>query len=75
MSKTLDDVKETLTALDAKIDDQIAQTASLIVAIQSLLAKVPPSVDYQQEVDALSAMAAKLASDDPAVQAAIDKTK
>lgn len=72
MAKTLDDLREALTAVDAKIDEQKTQTASLISAIQALLAKIPPSADYQAEVDALVAMATKLTSDDTDVQAAVD---
>lgn len=72
MAKTLDDLREALTAVDGKIDEQKAQTASLIVAVNALLAKIPPSPDYQAEVDALVAMAGKLTSDDADVQAAVD---
>ena len=72
MSKNIDELREALTAVDAKIDEQKAQTASLIVAVNALLAKVPASPDYQAEVDALTSMAAKLTSDDADVQAAVD---
>lgn len=75
MSKTLDDLREALTALDAKVDEDLAQTAEIIVAVNELLEKIKAGGDFQAEVDAVSAIITKLTSDNPAVQEAIDAAK
>ena len=72
MSATLDDLRDALTALDTKIDEDLAQTIEIINAVNSLIAKVGTSPDVSAEVAAVSALITKIASDNPAVKAAID---
>ena len=72
MSATLQDLRDAITALDTKIDEDLAQTAAVIVAVNALIAKVGTSPDVQAEVDAVNALTTKIASDNPSLQAAID---
>lgn len=75
MAKTIEELKEAITILDAKVDEDITQTAAIISAINALIAKLDGVVltpDVQELVDAVEAIATKVASDNPSVQAAID---
>ena len=72
MAQTLNDLKDALVALDTKIDEDLAQTAQLITAINALLAKLSAGADVTAEVAAVSSMITKITSDNAAVQKAID---
>ncbi len=75
MPQTLQDLRDAITALDTKIDEDLTQTGQIIVAVNALIAKIgtgTPPADFQAEVDAVNALITKLTSDNPAVQAAID---
>lgn len=68
----LADLEAKIVELSGKVDDDVAQGAAIIVAINALLAKIPANVDYQPQIDALNAIISKVTSDNPAIQAAID---
>lgn len=75
MAGTIQDLKDAIGPLQAAIDADVAQDEKVVEAINAVLKKLeeigtPP--DLQPEIDALKAMAAKLSSDNAAVQAAID---
>lgn len=72
MAKTQAEFRELMASHKEHHDAQIAQTATLIGLIRELLAKVPPSPDYQEEFDALKAMTDELVADDAEVQSAVD---
>lgn len=69
---TLQDYEAKVAELSQKIDEELAQTAAVIVAVNALIAKITAGVDYQPQIDALNVLTTKLTSDNPALQAAID---
>lgn len=74
MAAQMNDLRNVMTILDAKLDADILQTAAIITAVNSLIAKLGTALspDVQAEVDAIVAMTTKIMSDNAAVQAAID---
>lgn len=72
MAKTLDELRAAITALYVKVEEDVDQTAQLVVATTKLLEKLNAGSDFQAEVDAVTEVVTKLTSDNPAVQAAID---
>lgn len=74
MAKTMEELKEAITALDAKVDEDLAQTAAIIAAVNKLIEKLDGNVptDAQEAFDAVVAITNKVVSDNPSVQAAID---
>lgn len=76
MAKTLAEAVAALDALEAKVDEDVAQVAQLLVANGKILEyiKTLPNVpaDLQVVVDKVDAITAKLVADNPAIQAAID---
>lgn len=74
MAAQMNDLRNVMTILDAKLDADLLQTVAIITAVNSLIAKLGTvlSPDVQAEVDAIVAMTNKIMSDNAAVQAAID---
>lgn len=68
----LQELEAKIAELSLKVDEDIAQGAAIITAVNDLLARIPPSADYQPQIDALNAIIAKVTSDNPAIQTAID---
>ena len=69
---SLTELEAKIAELSTKVDEDVTQGAAIIVAINALLAKIPASVDYQPQIDALNAIIGKVTADNPAIQAAID---
>lgn len=74
MAVSLAELQAAIEALNQKVDEDIAQAAEIVSAVNALIAKIQASgnQDFTAEVQALSAIASKLTADNPAVQAAID---
>lgn len=74
MAATLQDLKDAITEIHTAVDADLAQTAIVITKINELIAALANAgnTDFQAEVDAVKAATAKLASDNAAVQAALD---
>lgn len=69
---SLEELNAKITELSEKVDLDVVQGASVIAAVNALIAKIPAGVDYQAQVDAVNAIIAKVTTDNPAIQAAID---
>lgn len=69
---TLEELNGKIAELSEKVDLDVVQGASVIAAVNALIAKIPAGVDYQAQVDAVNAIIAKVTTDNPAIQAAID---
>ena len=69
---TLQELEAKIAELSTKVDEDVAQGAAVITAIQELLKRIPASTDYQAQVDAVNAIISKVTADNPAIQAAID---
>lgn len=74
MAITQAELQAAIENLSTKVDEDIAQTAAIVTAVNALIAKIQASGngDFTAEVEALAAITAKLTVDNPAVQAAID---
>jgi methyl-accepting chemotaxis protein len=76
MASTLEDLKNAIAEIGTAVDADIEQTTKVVEAVNALIKKIEDmgqATDFQAEVDALKAATAKLASDNAAVQEAIDK--
>lgn len=74
MAATLQELKDAILDIGVKVDADFEQDKKVVEAINALIKKIEESgtQDFQAEVDALKAAGEKLASDNAAVQAAID---
>lgn len=72
MAQTLADLQAALTELSAAVQADKAQTAALVAAVNTLIAKIQSGTDVSAEVQAVAAIIADIKSDDAASQAAID---
>ena len=75
MAKSIEELREAITLLETKVDEDVTQTVAIVTAVNALIAKLEGTVitpDFQAEFDALVAITNKVVSDNPAVQTAID---
>lgn len=68
----MEDLQAAIADIQAKVDADVAQDQQVITAINDLLGRIQPTPDLQPFIDALKAAGDKLASDNDAVQAAIN---
>lgn len=73
---TRQELNTEIAAIHTAVDADLAQTQVVITKINELIAAIQNSgnTDFQAEVDALKSATSKLASDNAAVQAALDAT-
>lgn len=69
---TLQELEAKITELEEKVELDVQQGAAVIAGINDLLSRTPGTPDYQAQVDRLNALIAKVTSDNPAIQAALD---
>lgn len=74
MAQTLADLQAAITAIGVAVDADVEQDLKVVAAINALIAKIETigNPDLTAEVSGLATIAAKLAGDNAAVQAAID---
>jgi uncharacterized protein YoxC len=72
---TIEELNTAIEELNTKVEEDITQTAAVIVAVNKLIEKLGATTlpaDVSAQITAIQAITAKVASDNPAVQAAID---
>lgn len=74
MAATLVELQAAITAIGQAVEADVAQDLKVVEAINALIAKIEAigNPDLTAEVQALADIAAKLSSDNVAVQTAID---
>lgn len=75
MSASITELQAAITAIGEAVAADVAQDVKVVEAINALIAKIEAlgNPDLSAEVQALADIAAQLASDNAAVQAAIEK--
>jgi predicted nucleic acid-binding Zn-ribbon protein len=75
MANTLQDLKDAIQEVSTAVDADVEQTTKVVEAVNALIKKIEEtgSTDFEAEVTALKTATSKLASDNAAVQEAIDK--
>lgn len=74
MAQSIAELKAAIAVIGDAVEADVAQDLKVVEAINALIAKIEAlgNPDLTAEVEALSAVAAKLAGDNANVQAAID---